>query len=61
MLLVETELCISITVKKPLQRLLLKQQIKLLKPAVYIRHKDPHEEKNFYLYQSMIFVIKKLI
>lgn len=59
MLLVETELCISITVKKPLQRLLLKQQIKLLKPAVYIRHKDPHEEKNFYLYQSMIFVMKK--
>lgn len=59
MLLVETELCISITVKKPLQRLLLKQQIKLLKPAVYIRHKDPHEEKKFYLYQSMIFVMKK--
>lgn len=59
MLFVETELCISITVKKPLQRLLLKQQIKLLKPAVYIRHKDPHEEKNLYLYQSMIFVMKK--
>lgn len=59
MLLVETELCISITVKKPLQRLLLKQQIKLLKPAVYIRQKDPHEEKNLYLYQSMIFVMKK--
>lgn len=59
MLLVETELCISITVKKPLQRLLLKQQIKLLKPAVYIRHKDPQEEKNLYLYQSMIFVMKK--
>lgn len=57
--LVETELCISITVKKPLQRLLLKQQIKLLKPAVYIRHKDPHEEKHLYPYQSMIFVMKK--
>lgn len=39
-----------------MQRLLLKQQIKLLKPAVYIRHKDPHEEKNLLIYIKVWFL-----